>query len=184
MSIAAVAYLKVVDCRRTCYVSFILGKAKLTPLAAHTVPRLELGVAVLAVELSEFIVNEMGITLHALEFYTDSRVVLGYLHNQKRWFYVYVSNCVQRIRKSTAPEQWHYVPTSLNPTDHATRSLHVSDLKESPWLIGPAFLKKCAGQPPASMESFDLVDPDTDGEVRLNCTVLRTQAGEPYLGSQ
>lgn len=55
-----------------CYVSFILGKAKLAPLAAYTVPQLELGAAVLAVELSEFIVNEMGMAFHALEFYTDS----------------------------------------------------------------------------------------------------------------
>lgn len=45
-------------------------------------------------ELSEFIVNGMSITLHALEFYTDSRVVLGQIHNQKRWFYVYVINRV------------------------------------------------------------------------------------------
>lgn len=79
-------------------------------------------------ELSEFIVNGMSITLHALEFYTDSRVVLGQIHNQKRWFYVYVINRVQRIWKSILPEKWHYVPTSLNPADHATRSLHVPDL--------------------------------------------------------
>lgn len=184
MAIAAGAYLKVVDRLGTCHISFILGKAKLAPLAAHTIPRLELGAAVLAVELSEFIANEIGITLHAFEFYTDSKVVLGYIHNQKRRFYVYVSNRVQWIRKSTTPEQWHFVPTSLNPADHATRSLHVSDLKVSTWLTGPVFLKKFTEELPANMESFDLVDPDMGVEVRPNCKVLRTQTEEPYLGSQ
>lgn len=97
-------------------------------------------------------------------------VVLGYIHNQKRRFYVYVSNHVQRIRKSTIPQQWHYVPTSLNPADQATRSLRVSDMKESSWLTGPAFLKETTGDPPVDTESFNLVGPDTDVEVRPICT--------------
>ncbi len=48
---------------------FVLGKAKLAPLAAHTIPRLELGAAVLAVEIAELIQNELDITPNAVEFY-------------------------------------------------------------------------------------------------------------------
>ncbi|XP_042586327.1 uncharacterized protein LOC122138311 [Cyprinus carpio] len=39
----------------SCTVGFVIGKAKLAPLSAHTVPRLELGAAVLAVEVAELI---------------------------------------------------------------------------------------------------------------------------------
>lgn len=51
MAIAAVAYLKIVEDNGQCHVGFIMGKSKLAPKPAHTVPRLELCAAVLAVEL-------------------------------------------------------------------------------------------------------------------------------------
>ncbi len=91
-AIAAVAYLRVIDGDGSCEVGFVLGKAKLAPLSAHTIPRLELGAAVLAVEVAELIQNELDITPNAVEFYSDSKVVLGYIHNETRRFYVYVSN--------------------------------------------------------------------------------------------
>ena len=72
----------------------------------------------------------------------DSKVVLGYVTNDSRRFYVYVSNRVERIRKTSAPHQWHYVPTSQNPADLATRSLEADDLKESTWHSGSKFLYK------------------------------------------
>ncbi|KAK3507778.1 hypothetical protein QTP70_000334 [Hemibagrus guttatus] len=95
-AIAAVAYLRVINEEGACHTGFVLGKAKLAPQAAHTIPRLELGAAVLAAELAETIINELDFSLDAVEFYTDSRVVLGYIYNQTRRFYVYVANRVQR----------------------------------------------------------------------------------------
>ncbi|KAM4772410.1 uncharacterized protein WCC33_004117 [Rhinophrynus dorsalis] len=79
---------------------FILGKAKLAPHPDHTIPRLELCGAVLAVELAELIENEIDCKLNAIRFFTDSKVVLGYICNKKRRFYVYVANRVERIRNS------------------------------------------------------------------------------------
>lgn len=106
-AIAAVAYLKVIDSDGECHIGFVLGKAKLAPAAAH--PRgwswVQLGAAVLAVEMAELVESELDISVDTLQFYTDSKVVLGYIYNQTRRFYVYVSNRVQRIRKSTKPEQ-------------------------------------------------------------------------------
>lgn len=140
-AIAAVAYLKVIDNDATCQVGLIMGKAKLAPWTNHTVPRLELCAAVLAVGLAELIVQELDCTLDALEFYTDSKVVLGYICNETLRFYMYVSNRVQRIRRSTHPKQWHYVPISLNPADVATKSVAAGHLSETIWLAGPAFLQ-------------------------------------------
>ncbi len=120
-NISAVAYLKVTDSDGMCHVGFIMGKAKLAPQTSHTVPRLELCAAVLAVKIAEQIIQELDIKPDTLLFYTDSKVVLGYICNETRRFYVYVSNRVQRIRKFTHPEQWQYIPTLQNPADVATR---------------------------------------------------------------
>lgn len=61
-AIAAVGYFKVIDRDGECHVGFILGKAKLVPLSAHTIPRLELGATVLAVEMAELVQREVDIS--------------------------------------------------------------------------------------------------------------------------
>lgn len=108
MAIGAVAYLQVIDCNGYSHTGFVMGKAKLAARPEHTVPRLELCAAVLAVELAELIQSEIDLQLDETLLYTDSRVVLGYIYNETRSFYVYVNNRVQRIRRSTKPEQWCY----------------------------------------------------------------------------
>lgn len=77
----------------------------------------------MAVDMAELITSQIDIKCDAVTFYTDSRVVLGYIYNEKRRFYVYVKNLIQRIRRVTQPQQWHYVSTEHNPADHATRSI-------------------------------------------------------------
>lgn len=113
------AYLKVTDATKNNDIGFVIGKAKLAPRPEHMVPRLELCAAVLAVELTDLILAELELQLDAVTYYSDNKVVLGYSYNETRWFYVYVSNRVQRIQRSSHPDQWHYVPTDQNPADHA-----------------------------------------------------------------
>lgn len=122
-AIAAVSYLQVVDTDGSKQVGFVMGKAKLAPRSEHTVPRLELCAAVLAVELADLISAQIDLDIDAVTYFSDSKVVLGYVYNESRRFYVYVSNRVSRIRRSSRPNQWRYVPTHLNPADHATRSI-------------------------------------------------------------
>lgn len=166
-AIAAVAYLKTTDAAGNSEVGFIMAKAKLAPRPEITIPRLELCAAVLAVEIAEVITTEIDIDLDAVRFYSDSKVVLGYINNESRRFYVYVNNRVQRIRRSSQPEQWHYVPTDQNPADHASRSVPAGHLTLSTWLTGPAFLSSTARSRPDDEASFNLVDPESDAEIRL-----------------
>lgn len=56
--------------------------------------------------MAEVIIDEIDIQLDAVTFYSDSKVVLGYIHNDSRRFYVNVNNRVQPIRRSTNPGQW------------------------------------------------------------------------------
>ncbi len=90
MAIAAVAYLCAVDTQGQCHLGFTMGKCKLAPKPAHTIPHQELCAAVLAVEIADVIVEETDIEFQATKFYTDSKIVLGYIHNTTRRFHVYV----------------------------------------------------------------------------------------------
>eukprot|EP00079_Xenopus_tropicalis_P025787 XP_012819273.1 PREDICTED: uncharacterized protein LOC105947440 [Xenopus tropicalis] len=163
-AIAAVAYLKAIDSESQVHIGFVLGKAKLAPCPELTVPRLELCAAVLAVDIAEFITKEIDTNIDSVSYFTDSRIVLGYICNEKRRFYVFVSNRVQRIRRSSLPEQWHYVSTEGNPADLATRSVSAAHLKGTMWFTGPPFLSHSHHLKPET-ETFTLVDPAQDTEI-------------------
>ncbi|XP_064458882.1 uncharacterized protein LOC135369153 [Ornithodoros turicata] len=180
--IAAVAYIRVTDSKGTPHVGFVIGKAKLAPRPEQTIPRLELCAAVLAVEIAELVVNEIDVHIEDVKYYTDSKVVLGYICNQSRRFYVYVSNRVNRIRRSTKPEQWHYVPTDQNPADHATRPVAAAALTRTTWLTGPKFLHERSSAESASA-AFPLHQPEVDPDIRPQVSVSATFMMNQQLGT-
>lgn len=96
---------KLTDLKGTNHVGFIMSKSKLTPIPEQTVPRLELCAVVLPVELAELISPESDIKLDDTKFYSNGKVVLGYINNKTRRFYFYVSNRILRMRGNFHPEQ-------------------------------------------------------------------------------
>ena len=93
--------------------------------------------------MSECLREELPYTDVKEYFWTDSKIVLGYVNNEARRFHVYVANRVQQIRDLTNPSSWQYIDTESNPADHASRGLTASQLLQgSRWLMGPAFLWK------------------------------------------
>lgn len=91
MAISAVAYLRGTDKNGHTYTEFLMGKEKLASYPPHIVPRLKLCAAVLAVELTELIKEELYVDIHKVTFYTDSQIVLGYINNTSRRFHIYMS---------------------------------------------------------------------------------------------
>ena len=174
-AIGAVSYLRTIQCDGNMQVSFVLGKAKLAPSYATNVPHLELCAAVLGIETTELIIEELDLDLQAVAFYSDSRVVLGYISNESRRFYVYVSNRVERIRKSSSPEQWFYVPTQKNPADLATRSVQAQNLKDSIWHSGPQFLYHHGSSVNETISSDASLPTEDDPEVRPLVKSLATR---------
>ena len=172
--IAAVAYFKVFLRDGTIEVSFVIGKAKLAPLHANTVPRLELCAAVLTVELGDLIKEEQAIELDSTTYYSDSKVVLGYIVNQTRRFYVYVSYRVGRIRNSSNPEQWYYVPTDRNPADLETRSVTGDTLQDSVWINGPEFLPNTSLTNQTCHEDQE-VPSKANPEVKFDASVMKAE---------
>lgn len=86
--------------------------------------------------------EELELKIDEEYYWTDSKVVLGYINNEARRFHVFVANHVQRIRETTDSRQWHYVDTGEKPADHASIGLKVADIIDSNWLSGPGFYGK------------------------------------------
>jgi hypothetical protein len=178
-AIAAVAYLKTESADGESHVGFIMGKSKLAPSQGHTIPRLELCAAVLAVEIGETILENLDFTPSAVKYFTDSKVVLGYISNATRRFYTYVSNRVEQIRLLSSPDQWNYVPTHLNPADQGTRcTLTTESLADSMWLHGPPQRRSKDENDEQEEDQFRLVSPDDDKEIRPEIGVCKTTVTE------
>ena len=172
-AIAAVAYLR---CQRDTEVdvSFVFAKVKLAPTHGHTIPRLELCAALLATEVAKTVQESLRIRFRNIRFYSDSKVVLGYINNKTRRFYNYVSNRVDRILRRSSSDQWSYVTSKENPADHGTRGLQTVQQLEDDWLTGPAFLRSCLTQ---DEEDHPLVNPDDDKEIRVEVNKLVVSEG-------
>ena len=134
------SYLRVKNKNGEIHCSLVIGKARVSPTKVTTIPRLELTAAVVSVSISNMLREELRIVDGKEYFWTDSKVVLGYINNDARRFHTFVANRVQKIRNCTNPQQWHYVPTDENPADGASRGKTVNELLTSNWFTGPMFL--------------------------------------------
>lgn len=65
-----------------------LWKGRALSRSAPTIPRLELCAAVLAAEITQLIKQEKVFSPGSITYYSDSKVVLGYITNESRRFYV------------------------------------------------------------------------------------------------
>ncbi|XP_073671735.1 uncharacterized protein [Paramisgurnus dabryanus] len=133
-------YLRAVDVKGDVHCTLVMGKARVAPTKVTTMPQLELTAAVVAAKTSVMLKNELEIESLQEYFWTDSRVVLGYINNDARRFHVFVANRIQRIKSTTDPAQWHFVRSEDNPADHASRGLSADQLFASNWFTGPDFL--------------------------------------------
>lgn len=111
-------------------------------------------------------------------FYTDSKVVLGYICNESRRFYMYVANRVSRIRKLSEPAQWNYVSAEKNPADEATRCIAADKLHASRWLKGPDFFLNDKQEECIPACQFPL-DVKSDKEVRPHADIRKTAFAPP-----
>lgn len=149
--------------------ALVIAKAREAPLKVVTIPRLELTAAVLSVKVSLFLKRELNLPIDREYFWTDSKVVLGYINNEARRFHVYVANRVQIIRDATEPHQWHYIESTSNPADQASRGLRASEINNSAWLIGPPLLWQQNIETQSVEAELHLGDPEVKS-VRTLCT--------------
>jgi ribonuclease HI len=95
---AAVAYLRA-QFKDKVTVSFVMAEGRLAPLKPTTIPRLELRAAVLAVKLSLIIKAELRIRITAVEYHSDSQIVLHQLHSSSEK----TANIRKREKRADSP---------------------------------------------------------------------------------
>lgn len=88
----SVAYLRLCDKEDRIHCSFLMGKARLAPIKAVTIPRLELTAATVSVRLGEILKKELDEPIDAIQYHTDSVTVLRYISNDQKRFQVFVAN--------------------------------------------------------------------------------------------
>ena len=139
---AAVAFLRArVSCneRTETQLAFVFGKARVAPMKALTIPKLELQAALLAARLKDEVQQALTVPVERTFMWTDSTTVLQWLHSIDKKP-VFVANRVAEVLELTTVDEWNHVPTADNPADAGTRGLPAKSLFDSPWLKGPKFL--------------------------------------------
>lgn len=97
-----------------------MGKARVTPKKVMAIPRLKLTAVLVSVKISNMLQAELKDPDTVEYFWTDSKVVLGYVGNSARRFHVFVANREQLIQDAAKLHQWRYVSTDQNPVNHAS----------------------------------------------------------------
>ncbi|XP_049292694.1 uncharacterized protein LOC125768703 [Anopheles funestus] len=122
----------------------VCSKSRVAPLKQLTLPRLELQAALLLAELYVRIKDVFGTRIQQTKWWTDSQVVLAWIRSDNSKWDVFVKNRVGKIQTATDANDWHYVPTKLNPADIVSRGLPASKLVRNDtmrfWLNGPDFV--------------------------------------------
>ena len=171
VAIGYVIFIRTID-HHNVYINFVTAGSKLAPRAATSVPRLELCGALQGSKAAYEVRRELGISHSKCHYYTDSRVIIGYLLNRKRHFKRYVSRRVDLIANLTADAPWAYVATRQNPADLACRPHTPEQLARSSWLSGPEFLADPSFSPSPPSTLIDYGDlPEIDPSPVISCKV-------------
>ena len=112
------SYLRLIDDHGVIHCSLVLGKSRVCPLKAVTIPRLELVAALMSLRISLRLIKELPYTNIERYYWTDSKVVLGYLANETRRFHGrrnYSPSCSPRggqRKKATLQIKLHLVSST------------------------------------------------------------------------
>ena len=173
-----VSYLRLVDEDGHIHCSLVLAKSRVTPLKFVSIPRLELTAAVLSIKVSLLLKKELTISTPIREFYwTDSKVVLGYIRNEAKRFKVFVANRVQIIRENSDVNQWRYIETKKNPADHTSCGLIPSYSKKvKSWISGPEFLWQEDSKWPNLKDQLpDISNEDLEVKTNVSINVIKIE---------
>jgi hypothetical protein len=150
-------------------------------LEPTTIPRLEIQAGSLAARQSKSVLSEMGWECEAF-LWSDSQIVLGYIHNDAKRFQTFVANRLSQIHDISKVPQWQYVRTDKNPADIASRGvISTTELCDSKWFSGPSFLwNNDVGVMHEAAEKF-VVNP-SDPELRKTAVTLKTESKQSLSG--
>ncbi|GBO33896.1 hypothetical protein AVEN_81534-1, partial [Araneus ventricosus] len=128
-----------IDGTITC--QLVQARARVAPIKAITIPRLELLACTIGSRLVNTTKSDLGLEDVPICCWSDSVNVLYWIKGKENWG-TFVYNRVQEIRRLTNPEDWRHIAGILNPADLPSRGCDAEELTESLRWEGPNWLKK------------------------------------------
>ena len=107
-----------------------------------SIPRLELLGALVELRLTRQVCSTLKITTNGVTYWVDNMNVGYWIQSQSKEYKPFIAHGVGEIHEFSAPNQWCYVPTDVNPADLGTRGLTVEEIASTDvWWNGLQFLK-------------------------------------------
>ena len=122
-------------------VCLISAKARVAPSKQPTIPRLELMAALIASRLAKTIYDKLKIKPSSVTLWSDSKIVLHWLHSKSSTLKAFVGVRVTEIHSTREPSCWQFIPKDLNPADDLIQGIAAEDI-HGRWETRPDFLKK------------------------------------------
>ena len=111
-------------------------------------------------------------------FFSDSSIVISWIHSQAREFKPFVSARIAEIQSKSEPCQWRHIPGQYNVADEVSRGIPAQELTRR-WKHGPEFLKLREDQWPKEASATKGRLKEDQAERRKARTVFQvTQANE------
>ena len=105
---------------------FVIRKCRIAAMKQQTVPKLELQAALYSVRLRQLIAEDHDIKIQTLTHWTDSMMVLQWLHSSHKRQQVFIANGVGKILDQSTVDELRHVKGTMNPSDIVTRGVTVT----------------------------------------------------------
>ena len=105
---------------------------KVVPIKRLSIPFLESCGGVILAKLLNHLASTLEIDSRNIFSWTDiySRVVLGWLRGNPRWFKTFVGNRISEISDAIPIECWRHVHGTVNPADCTSRGMFLVQLTQ------------------------------------------------------
>ena len=176
---AAVVYLRSELEQGQIHLALVAAKTKVAPIKRQTIPQLELCGAQILARLLHHCANMLEVSRDQVFAWTDSTIVLSWLHGNPRRLKTFVGNRVAEALELFPPNNWNHVRGAENPADCASRGMYANELKKHDlWWQGPQWLQEPQSSWPTKPEVISIPVPaeERGGESELSSVTVEKPA--------